>query len=648
MRDNTQPGTSGGWRWLIAGCLLCFALYLPALGGPLFFDDVPNLVDNTSLQLDGLSFDQWRTAALSSSAGQAERFVPMLTFAANAVLGGGVEAWSIKFTNLLIHVGCAWLIFLLALAVQRSPAVAELSPITQPRFFALVAALLWLLHPLHVSTVMYGVQRMAQLSTLFTLAGLLVYMHYRLRWATAGATAEHCAAAALWLGLLLFLAVFSKENGVLLPWLVMTLEVTLMRSRWAGQPNRLIQLASWVLLVLPIVLLLAFSLASPEWLQQRYSGREFTLEERVLTQGRVLWHYVGWLLTPHVTNLGFFHDDIAVSRGLFSPATTLLALLAWAATLISAVALRQRVPLFTLAVLFFLCAHALESTVVPLEMAYEHRNYLPGIGVLLLVSYLLVMPVGRFGSQYAAMPAVLLVLALAVMLGIRSYAWRDDIALARFNVVNHPESPRANFYYANALYARYQGMANDAVPAEERVPFAVGAREYYLAMHKLDSRDLAGLVMLYLLDARHFPGLAAENQWLATIEAVAQSRRLQRSDITALSALVTHVLQPAGEGDRARVKTLLEQQRARRPGNSSLLAQYYRLLAPGDASDRAQLQVALERFLERTPHNRKAAAYLAQFYGQEDLALTYSAVARWLSNDRKREEIDQIHAVFQP
>ena len=647
-RDNAQLQGRGAGRWLIAGVLACVALYFPALGGPLFFDDLPNLVDNVFLQLDGRSFDSWRAAALSSSAGQLERAIPMLTFAVNAVISGGVDAWSIKFTNLVLHCVCAWLIFVLVLQIQRTPAVVELSPVPDARFFAVLAALLWLLHPLQVSTVMYGVQRMAQLSTLFSLVGLWVFLRYRVRWATDAPQAEDLVAAVLWLALILLLAVFSKENGVLLPWLIVVLEVTLMRARWAGQRNLLLQRASWVLLVAPLVLLVLVSMMLPEWLQQRYSSRDFSLEERVLTQGRVLWHYVGWLLTPHVTNLGFFHDDIAVSRGLFAPGTSLVAITAWLGVLVLAIALRLRAPLFSFAVFFFLVAHALESTVIPLEMAYEHRNYLPGVGLVILVSYWLIALGNRLGPQYAAMPTLLVVLALAIMLGIRSYAWRDDLSLARFNVVNHPASARANFYYANALYARYQEAVLDAVPQEERAPLAVGAREYYLAMHALDSDDLAGLVMLYLVDTRHFPRLARDNQWLAKIESVGESRALQRSDVTALGALVSHVMQPEGVGDRARVRTLLAQQQARRPGNLGLLALNYRVLATGDARDRAALQSALKQFVARKPHSRKAVAYLAQFHGQDDLPATYRAVGQWLANDKKRREIEQIHAVFQP
>jgi len=214
--------------------------------------------------------------------------------------------------------------------------------------------------------------------------------------------------------------------------------------------------------------------------------------------------------------------------------------------------------------------------------------------------------------------------------------------------VNHPQSPRANFYYGNALYSRYQASLAESGAEQEQAALAVGARQYYLAMHQLDGRDLAPLVMLYQIEARHFPGLAEQNQWLSRIESVAAERRLQRSDITALGALVSHTLQPIGAGDRARVRALLEMLQARRPGNLGLLALYYRLQSAGEPEHKVALERAFEQFLERKPQSRKAVAYLAQYHGRNNLPATYEAVAQWLANDVKRQEIAEIHAVFQP
>jgi len=224
------------------GLALCAALialaallvYLPGLSGPLFFDDKPALTANELVKIDGGAFDEWRAAAFSSHSGLLRRPIAMLTFAANHALAGGFSPAALKAANLAIHFASAGLLYafslllLRALGLGRTPAVQQLT--------ALTAAGIWLLHPLHVSTVLYTVQRMAQLSTFFVLAGLLLFTRYRRRWAEVGATAGEVLAAALWLLLLTALAALSKENGILLLWLVALAQCS--RAGWMLQGQK--------------------------------------------------------------------------------------------------------------------------------------------------------------------------------------------------------------------------------------------------------------------------------------------------------------------------------------------------------------------------------------------------------------------------
>ena len=156
--------------------LACILAYSVALAGPLLFDDVPNLTANHFLHINGRIFDDWRVAIQSSDAGVLHRPLAMFTFTLNYVVSGGFFAASLKATNLVIHLLNAVLVFFFCQTVLRAPALKNPHLNSyQSQVVALLAASIWLLHPLHVSTVLYAVQRMAQLSTLFTLAGLLVF-----------------------------------------------------------------------------------------------------------------------------------------------------------------------------------------------------------------------------------------------------------------------------------------------------------------------------------------------------------------------------------------------------------------------------------------------------------------------------------------
>ncbi|MCY0536413.1 hypothetical protein, partial [Klebsiella pneumoniae] len=55
----------------------------------------------------------------------------------------------------------------------------------------------------------------------------------------------------------------------------------------------------------------------------------------------------------------------------------------------ASLAARKRAPSIPAGWFFFLVAHLVESSFLPLEMYYEHRNYLPSFGLLLAATGLL-------------------------------------------------------------------------------------------------------------------------------------------------------------------------------------------------------------------------------------------------------------------
>lgn len=640
-------GDKGTYALAFIALLACMVAYGVALSGPLFFDDIPNLLANQLVQIDGEQFDDWRVAALSSESGLFYRPIAMLTFALNHVLAGSFSAISLKGTNLALHCLNAGLIYFLAQLLLRAPAVGAVHQKASPqRLIAMVAALIWLLHPIHVSTVLYAVQRMAQLSTLFTLAGLLLYCRYRMAWAARGASPGEVIAASLWLGLLTVFAILSKENGALLPWLVVVTEVTLFRGIWCGASRTMLVRLGWFCLLLPLLGLLTVILLSPEILTAPFAGREFTLQERLLTQSRMLWRYIGWLVVPNILDMGFFHDDIPLSHSLWNPLTTLLSLLAWVGAVVVAVVGHKRYPLFSFALLFYWVAHSMESSVLPLEMVFEHRNYLASVGLTLFAAVGILRLAARLkGMRLMILPCGILAL-LTVILAVRTHAWTDEVALARFNVINHPESPRANFFYANTLFDRFKQARALGLPEEEERALAVASRGYYHRMYTRDGRDFAALVMLYQLDSEHFPTLAQENDWLGVMEVLARTRRLQSSDYTALGALVTFASKVENESELQRVGLLLDGLMERYPHSIDLLGCRYRLVQASGTGGEEALLAALERGAQMNPDSRKAAAYLAQYHGQNDVASTYEAIREWMRRDHQRRELTVIREIF--
>src|SRR5690606_5451195 len=99
----------------------------------------------------------------------------------------------------------------------------------------------WLLHPLLVSTVLYAVQRMAQLSTFFTLLALLAWLKAR----TADKPRSFYFFGWFVMPAMSLLAMLSKENGALLPLYFLLLEVCAFRAGLADM-KRSPRLALWL------------------------------------------------------------------------------------------------------------------------------------------------------------------------------------------------------------------------------------------------------------------------------------------------------------------------------------------------------------------------------------------------------------------
>lgn len=625
--------------------VLVLLLYLSGLSGSWLFDDHSNLLENSQLEFSPSVADDWRSAALSSDSGPLRRPLAMLSFAANAAIGEGLSPLAAKATNLTIHLLVGLLVGGLAFSVLR-----VLAPGTaleqRNRWIALFAAGLWLLQPLHVSTVLYAVQRMAQFAALFMLAGLWLFVHLRHRWAEWGANSAEVLAGVLWLILLTGLAALGKENGLLLPWLIVAVEVSLFRGRWAGRDCVWLARLGWLALLAPLLLAALVLWLHPEFFLRGYAGRDFTFAERLLTQARLLWQYLYWLLVPAVGEMGLHHDDIPRSTGLLAPWTTLPALLGWPLLLGVAFWLRKRVPLLLLAVLPYLIGHAMESSLWPLEMVFEHRNYFPSVGWMLLLAWVLVVGLGRLGS----LPRVAVPLAWCLLLGgflfIRTSTWSEELRLAQVNMLNHPESVRARHAVANILLERYLNPEEYGLAGEERAAYLVEARRLYARNAAMEEHDLGSLVMLYQLDSAYFHEHTEPRQWLPAIRQAIDARPLQVSDHIALRTLMKCLGEARCRADEGAAEELIALLRERYPGSTRIADLQYRYLQAQSAPV-AERVVMLEETLSSHPGAIGLRYRRMELAAEEgDYGSVYEQMRAVLAADSDYRELTRLRALF--
>ncbi|MGB5744648.1 MAG: hypothetical protein WBM65_19730 [Sedimenticolaceae bacterium] len=431
-------------------------VYAHGLNGPFLFDDHIHITKNQWVKIESLGWaDLMRAWNSSFSAFPSNRPLAQLSFGINHALTG-LDPWAFKATNLAIHLLTGVLVFVFTRLAYRAVCDGAVDRQRETQL-ALAAAAVWLLHPLYVSTVLYSVQRMAQLSSLSLLVALSCYFWGRLQIA-AGKPGLGWMLAAAPIALVGFLG---KENTVLLPLLLLVSEITLLRGVPLANQQRRIRLIWALYIALPLIVGLAYVSAHLQLLS--FDGRPFTLEERALTQPRVLWFYLRLLFIPDITAFGLFHDDIQWSSGLFDPPSTALAIIGLLGLTAAALYLRERAPVFAFAVLFFLANHVLESSVFPLEMVFEHRNYLAGLGPLLYLAYVVVIwsEALRFRPLVLALGGLLLV-SYTLVTYVRVDNWSSYQKFMLSAAENHPRSSRSNFLAGQVLITSLDKAGDNA------------------------------------------------------------------------------------------------------------------------------------------------------------------------------------------
>jgi len=429
-------------------------IYSPGLHGPYILDDEENITLNKAVAVKEITPGSIHDALLSNQSGPFKRPLAALSFALNHYFADGFDSTlPFKLTNVVIHIINSILIYHLLLLCLRRPALADTLTGRQQLHVAGFGALLWALHPIQLTSVLYVVQRMNSLSTLFVILGLIVFMHGRQAIEESKKYGFPAMASGIAGGALL--GIGAKENAALLPLFAFVIELTLYRrDRLTPSARKWLWVFYLLTILLPAMIFISYVAMHPDFFLNSYAIRSFTPYERLLTETRVLWFYLSLLLLPSIQRLGLFHDDISISHGLLDPISTLPAVLGMLALLVFALINFRRYPVASFAILWFLVGHSLESSIFGLEIAYEHRNYLPSFGVIFAAAYVIIKTLSGMTAKKNMAIETILPCAIILVFGISTWTWantwKGTITLAEYHAINHPDSPRANNYAANA------------------------------------------------------------------------------------------------------------------------------------------------------------------------------------------------------
>ena len=447
---------------LFALFALAASVYVPGIHGPWLFDDYSNLVYNSFVRVQDLHFTSLSQASFAVASGPLHRPVAMLSFALNYYFAGSFDnTLPFKLTNLVIHAVNGILVFwLVRLLMDRRAVLTHASDeiwkfgTRKNIWMALAVAMLWTVHPIQVSGVLYVVQRMVELSAFFMFLSLICYLlgrHQLVRH-----LGNRISPALLFAASIVFwsLGMLSKENAVITPVMVLLFDYILYPNEipWRSW-GKLTPRHKTVVTSLVVLLGIAATYFIVQYALTGYANRPFTLPERMLTESRVLFFYLYLILIPQINQFTLYHDDIALSTSLFSPWTTLPAVLGHVALILFAVVslMRRKHTIVALGIIWFYLGHALESSIFPLELMHEHRNYFPSIGIFLAIVELVRLGAKRLDLKKLVWCLPIFFVFFASVTVTRAYQWSSPNKFYAFELIHHPDSAMANAGLAGIL-----------------------------------------------------------------------------------------------------------------------------------------------------------------------------------------------------
>jgi tetratricopeptide (TPR) repeat protein len=440
-------------------------IYAETLTTPFIFDDIHNIRENPHIRIPFPSFKNLAWAGFHSPI--ATRPVANISFALNYYFNG-YNPVGYHLVNILVHLASGCFLFYLVKLTLHTPALhARYAEYGWIPFFT---AFIWLVHPLQTQSVTYLVQRMNSMAAMFYVLSLLLYLKFRM---SDGGRSKW-----LYLGgciLVAVLALGTKEISATLPGFIILYEWFFFQRlslQWA-QKRLLIFVGLLALIALISTIYLEYELSAR--ISDSYNGRHFTMMERVLTQFRVVVFYISLLIWPHPARLSLDHD-FALSYSLTNPMTTLPAMALIIGLIILAIVFAGREPLLSFCILWFFGNLVIESSVIGLELIFEHRNYLPSMMAVLGA----VVLVFRFlKPAWKGATALFLVAILFTFWTFqRNKDWVDEITLYQDCVKKAPAKARPYNNLGAALM-----RANRLTEAVEQLQKALEIKPDFVDAH---------------------------------------------------------------------------------------------------------------------------------------------------------------------
>lgn len=440
------------YRIYLIIALLAVLPFLNALTGDFVYDDTRLITSNENLRdWDNL----WRGFARDYYASTTDRIT--LGYYRPVTVGitlidyhlWGANPLGYHVTNLLFHTADSLLLFRIAAFLLPAP-------------FALTAAALFAVHPVHTETVSFISGRVDAIAAFFYFSALLLF----LRWREKGkAMPDWRYGVSL---LLFFGGLLSKEMAVTLPLAI----IVLLLANREKIKTVAVQTAPYFG-VAALYLMIRYSVLGHLAGQIDFShGTPLLI--RVMTAVKIAAYYLQILLLPPVgLNM---EPAIPLVTGFADP-SFLLSLVVIAGLTAGALILRRQLPPLTFGFLWFLVSLLPVLNVIPIEtLAAERFLYIPSAGFVIAGAAVLSKVLGsgykpapisrstQIKANWAHLWPVILIIAVCLPVTVhRNTFWQSDVVLWTEKLKTSPGLPNA-YDHIGSYYLRH-GEAEKGISA---------------------------------------------------------------------------------------------------------------------------------------------------------------------------------------
>ncbi|MDP2167850.1 MAG: tetratricopeptide repeat protein [Thermodesulfovibrionales bacterium] len=479
---------------LVLIALLGLLSYSNTFNAPFHFDDASNIVNNPIIKdfrylikpslAEGLNmpFKEAMFGLLRT------RYIGVVSFWLN-YKAGGLDVTGYHIVNVAIHIANALLIYALVFLTFKTPILSQSLLSEKSKYIALFSGLFFVSHPVETQSVTYIVQRYTSLAALFYMLSLVLYIKWRLMkekslsFPLVGNLSSKKDAGQAGMtgfampsrggGILYLLSVFSavlamktKEIAFTLPLIITLYEFMFFKDAFKRRLMYLIPILL-TMLIIPITLL---SIGQPAGEIIGDVGKATRLAtdmsrwDYLFTEFRVIVTYIRLLFLPINQNFDYdypaFHSFFDLN--VFLSFLFLLSIFGFAVYLLFRSTKHPEFVegrLISFGIFFFFIALSVESSVIPiLDIIFEHRVYLPSVGIFIAFTTVVFLLVQKAKNKVAAaivlMSAVFTLFAFSYATYMRNVVWKDGISLWEDVVVKSPNKARAHYNLGNAYHAR--------------------------------------------------------------------------------------------------------------------------------------------------------------------------------------------------